>query len=305
MTSETANNVVRLADGEQVIRSESLFTKAIRRLRRDRLTMGATFVLIVITFLSVFAPFISNEILNVDPMRTNPRERFLSPGTEGHILGTDELGRDHLGRLLYGGRISLAIGFSAAIVTLVVGMIFGLMAGYFGGIFDDLMMWVITTLNSLPTLYLLIALSALLRPSPEMLVLVLALTGWTGDTRLIRGQTISMRDLDYVMAARALGASSWRIMYVHIMPNLISIVAISLAISIGAIILAEAALSYLSLGVQPPVPTWGNMLTDSRSYFRQAPYLVIAPGLLISITVLCLYLIGDGIRDAFDPRVND
>lgn len=305
MSSETVNNVVQLADGEQFIRSESLFTKALRRLRHDRLTVGATIVLLIITVLSILAPIISEHILNVDPMRTNPRVRFLPPGSEGHVLGTDELGRDHLGRLLYGGRISLAIGFSAAMVTLVVGMIFGLMAGYFGGIFDDLMMWVITTLNSLPTLYLLIALSALLRPSPEMLVLVLALTGWTGDTRLIRGQTISLRDLDYVLAARALGASSWRIMYVHIMPNLISIVAISLAISIGAIILAEAALSYLSLGVQPPTPTWGNMLTDSRAYFRQAGYLVIAPGVLISVTVLCLYLIGDGIRDAFDPRVND
>jgi peptide/nickel transport system permease protein len=131
--------------------------------------------------------------------------------------------------------------------------------------------------------------------------LVIAVTGWTGATRLVRGQTLSIRNLDYVLAARALGAPAWRIMFVHILPNLISILVISLTIGIGGVILAESALSFLSLGVQPPTPTWGNMLDDSRDFFRTTPHLLILPGLVIFVTVLCLYIIGDGIRDAFDP----
>ncbi|MDX1990965.1 MAG: ABC transporter permease [bacterium] len=287
------------------IKSESLLTRGFRRLRRDRLTLFALAVLLVFVGLSLAAPFITGNVLHVDPNATSPRDRLLPPGTEGHLLGTDQLGRDHLGRLLHGGRVSLAIGFFSAVTILVIGLVVGMATGYFGGLVDDLVNWVITTLDALPALYLLIAVSALLRPSPGSLILVIAITGWTGAARLVRGQTIQIRNLDYVMAARALGASPWRIMFSHILPNLISVLAISLAIGIGGVILAEATLSFLSLGVQEPTPTWGNMLTDARSYFNRAAYLMIGPGLLISITVLCLYIIGDGIRDAFDPQAVD
>lgn len=290
---------------DEQIRSESLFSKAMRRLVRDRLTMGALAVLMIIVIISLLAPLIVDHILQVDPLRTDPRARFLSIGSERHILGTDDLGRDFLGRLLLAGGVSLRIGFLAAVVTLVIGLTLGMMAGYFGGFFDDLVIWVITTLNSLPQLYLLIAFSALLRPTAETLILVIAITGWTADTRLMRGQTISIRELDYVLAARAIGAKPFRILYSHIFPNLISVMVISLAMSIGAIILAEAALSFLGLGVQQPTPTWGNMLTEARFYFRRGWHLIVLPGMMISITVLCLYIIGDGIRDAFDPTVND
>lgn len=312
-TSKTADEVVNLS-GEEIefaVRSESLLTKALRRLRNDRLTMGALFILVMLIVIVMMAPVITNA-LDIDPLRTQPRDQFIEIGGEStvepgkfYILGTDDLGRDHLARLLYGGRVSLTIAFSATLVTIVIGLTVGVMAGYFGGVLDDIIMWFITTLNALPGLYLLIAVAALFRPSPESLILVIALTGWTGDTRLMRGQTISMRDLDYVMAARALGASSWRVMFSHIMPNLISILAINMALSIGGIILAEAALSFLNFGVQPPTPTWGNMLTDSQTYFRESGHLVVMPGLLITITVLCLYIIGDGVRDAFDPTTND
>jgi len=322
MTSDenvASSGVARLREQERSLRSESLMTKALRRLRRDRLTMISLMTILFFVVLSVAAPVIS-DALGVDPTTTDGRNNFLpicNPFADvdsraqlacelGHYLGTDNLGRDHLSRLLYAGQISLAIGFVSAIVTVVIGLILGMATGYFGGILDDFINWVITTLNSVPSLYLLIAISAIFRPSPEALILVFAIVGWTGDTRLIRGQTFAIRDLDYVMAARALGAPPLRIMRQHVFPNLISILAVSLALSIGGIILAEAALSFLSLGVQPPTPTWGNMLTESQNYFRNdAFHLALFPGLLITITVLCLYIIGDGVRDAFDPTVND
>jgi len=255
--------------------------------------------------LSLAAPLICSQILKVDPNATDPRNRLLGIGAPGHLFGTDHLGRDHLGRLLFGGQISLAIGFFGAVTTLAVGVVVGMATGYFGGIIDDFSNWVITTMDSLPALYLLIAVSALLRPSPQSLVLVIAITGWTGAARLVRGQTLVIRQLDYVTAARALGASPCRIMFAHVFPNLISILAITLALGVGGVILAEATLSFLNLGVQAPTPTWGNMLTDSQSYFRTAGHLTVLPGLLISVTVLCLYIIGDGVRDAFDPQTND
>ncbi|MEL6307267.1 MAG: ABC transporter permease [Chloroflexota bacterium] len=147
--------------------------------------------------------------------------------------------------------------------------------------------------------------SALFRPSPIVFILVLALLGWTGTMRLVRGETISLREREYIIAARAMGASDIRIMFQHIMPNLISIVIISLAIQIGGLILTESALSYLGFGINPPTPTWGNMLSDAQSFYDRSAYLVYGPGLLISITVLCLYVIGDGLRDAFDPTAVD
>jgi peptide/nickel transport system permease protein len=163
------------------------------------------------------------------------------------------------------------------------------------------MNWVITTIDSIPALYLRIMFSAFLEPSAETLILVIAVISWTGSMRLIRGQTLSLREQEYVHAARALGASPWRVMFVHIMPNLISVTVVSLALSIGGLILLESGLSYLSLGVQPPQATWGNMLSKSQQFFRQGVHLVIFPGLMIFITVLCSYIVGDGLRDAFDP----
>lgn len=303
--TRTQDGIARLKEKEEKLVSDSLWQRAYRRLRKDKLTLIALGILLTLVIVTSLANFINSEVLQVSPTVTAPRDRFLPIGSEGHLLGTDNLGRDHLARLLLGGSFSLQIGFFSATATLIIGLTFGMIAGYYGGIVDDFMNWVITTMDSLPALYLLIAVSALLKPSPSSLVLVIAVTGWTGTTRLVRGQTIALRDLDYVMAARALGAKPGRIMWSHIFPNLISILAISLTLGIGGVILAEAALSFLNLGVQQPTPTWGNMLTDSQEFFRRAGHQVILPGLLISITVLCTYIIGDGIRDAFDPTTVD
>lgn len=284
---------------------QSLFQKAMRRLRQDRLTMVCMGVVLVFSLLALFAPLITTYILQISPDTTDPFNNFLPIGTPGHILGTDDLGRDQLARLLHAGRVSLGIGFFGAMISLAIGLLFGTMTGYFGGVVDDLMNWVITTLDSIPSLYLLILISAIFAPTAEALVFVVAIIGWTGVTRLIRGQTIQIRSLDYITSAQAIGASSWRIMYTHIVPNLISITAIMLARSIGGLMLAEAGLSFLGLGVQPPQATWGNMLTKSQQFFTLGPHLVLVPGLAISITVLCFYIIGDGVRDAFDPTASD
>jgi peptide/nickel transport system permease protein len=285
---------------EPQIRSESLFTKALRRLSRDYLTLAAMAVVLIFTALAVFAPWINANILNVDPDSTS-RGSFATYGTEGHILGTDDIGRDQLARLLVAGQVSLGIGFAGAAISLTIGLLLGVATGYFGGVFDDIMNWIITTLDSIPQLYLLILIAAIFRPDAGSLVLAISLISWTGITRIIRGQTLAIRNLDYILSAQALGANPWHIMFRHIFPNLISITAIVLMRSIGGLMLLEASLSFLGLGVQPPQATWGNMLTKAQSFFTLGPHLIWPPGIAISVTVLCLYIIGDGIRDAFDP----
>lgn len=287
------------------VKSASLWQSATRRLSKDYLTLFALAVLAVITLLSLSAPLIERSygVSYTNPIKGS---ELLPFGSEGHPLGTDELGRDVLARLLYGGRVSIFIGITAAVFSTFLGVSLGLVAGYYqGGAFtfvDDLMMWFITTLNSIPTLLLLILLTSVLTPNLWTLIGVLTLVSWTGTMRLIRGETIVQRENEYVVSARALGASAPRIMFVHILPNTISVLVTSLAIQIGSIILVESALSFLGLGVRPPEPSWGNMLTQAQAFFRKAPHMSIFPGLAIVITVLCLYLIGDGIRDAFDPK---
>ncbi len=307
MTTASAEpkGIARLQMEEEQLISESLLKRALRRLWHDRLTMTAIGVIAILAILSIGAPFISEQILNTDYSRVDMAATFLKPGEQGHILGTDDLGRDHLARLLWGGQVSLGIGFTAAILSITIGVSIGIFTGYYGGIVDDLIMWFITTINSIPSLFLLLIFAALFDPGPLGLILVLGFLGWTGTTRLVRGETFSLREREFVISARAAGATDLRIMFVHILPNLISIVVVTLAIDIGVLILVESGLSYLGLGVPPPTPSWGNMLTDSQSFINRAPHLVILPGLLITITVLCLYVIGDGIRDAFDPTIVD
>jgi peptide/nickel transport system permease protein len=282
---------------------ESLYSKAFKRLRRDYLTIGMLMLVFLLVAFSLSAPLLEQG-LGVSYTDTRGDD-FLPIDSGKHLLGTDDLGRDHLARLAYAGQITLAIAFAAALLSLVIGVILGIITGYYGGIVDDVIMWFITTLNSIPQLFLLIIITAVLRPGPEALILVFGLLGWTGTTRLVRGETLALREREYVVSARALGASDVRIMFNHIMPNLLSIVVVTLALDIGVLMLSEAALSYLGLGVQPPTPTWGNMLSNSQTFFNKGGHLVIFPGLFISITVLAFYVIGDGLRDAFDPRTND
>jgi peptide/nickel transport system permease protein len=220
-----------------------------------------------------------------------------------YVLGTDDLGRDHLARLLYAGQISLSIAFAAAIISIVIGVTIGIIAGFYGGLIDDVVNLTIATISSLPTLLILLILVALLNPGPEVLVLVLGFLGWFGICRLVRGETLSIRAREYIVSARAIGAPVSRIMFVHVLPNLLSVVIVALALDIGNLILVESALSFLGFGIKPPAASWGNMLSNAQTFFTKGVHLVIFPGLMISITVLCLYIIGDGLRDAFDPTL--
>ena len=302
----SANAIMRKAkiDEVAVLHSKSLTQLALQRLWHDRLTMIAVGVLVFLALISIGAPVITG-VLGVNPNTTDAaKSKFLPVGSPGHILGTDNLGRDHLARLLYAGQVSLSIGFLSGVLSLAIGVTLGIITGYFGGIIDDLVVWVITTLNSIPVLVLLIVISAVFSPNAITLIFLLAFLTWTAITRLVRGETLSIRSREYIVSAQALGASSMRIMLVHILPNVFSLTIVTLAINIGTMILIESALSFLGLGVQPPTATWGNMLSKSREFLAQ-PHLVIFPGSLITIVVLCLYIIGDGLRDAFDPTAQD
>jgi ABC-type dipeptide/oligopeptide/nickel transport system permease subunit len=187
-------------------------------------------------------------------------------------------------------------------MSITVGVILGSLAGYYGGIIDDLINWFISTLSSIPSIFLLILVSVVFSPTPEILIILLGLFGWIETCRLVRGEIFSLKEREFVVAAHASGVPTARLLTHHLLPNLISIVLVTLTINAGNLILIEAGLSYLGLGIRPPAPSWGNMLTNARQYFSTGTHLVVWPGLMIVITVLCFYIVGDGLRDAFDPR---
>lgn len=282
----------------------SFWRIALIRLRRDRLTLGAIAVLLIILLASLGAEIINEQLLGVDPYETDLLASLAPPSAE-HLLGTDTLGQDQLARLLIGGRISMAIGFFGAIFTLMIGVTLGMTAAYFGGVVDDVIMWVINTLNSIPGLFLLLIVGALFDLSAGWLTVLFALLGWPFITRLVRSTVFSLREREYIAASNALGASSFSIMFRHILPNVIPIVIIATARAVGNLMLSESILSFLGFGVQPPTPTWGNMLTEAQQYIVRADarHLIVAPGVMITITVLCMFIIGDGLRDALDPRL--
>lgn len=298
-----ASTVAELHHDDEQLVSESLTKKALRSIWRDKLTVLALAIVLCLVIVAVLAPFITRSIMQVDPDEPTTANKFAPPLTKGYILGADDIGRDQLARLLHASGVSIGIGFFGSAFALSIGLVMGMTGGYFGGSVDDFINWIVTTVDSIPGLFLLILISSVLSFTAESLILVVGAIGWTGTYRLIRGQTISLRAKEFVVAAQALGASPQRIIFSHILPNLISVTVISLALGIAGLILAESALSYLGLGVQPPQATWGNMLTKSIQFLRHGPHLIIFPILMISITVLCFYIIGDGIRDAFDPTL--
>jgi peptide/nickel transport system permease protein len=282
----------------------SWWTIALLRLRRDKLTIAAMIVLLIITILCLGAGVISEHILGVGPDDTDILATFAPPSSE-HWLGTDSVGRDQLSRLLYGGRVSLAIGTIGTIFTLVLGISIGMSAAYFGNRVDDIIMWFINTLTSIPSLFLLLILGALFNITPPVLTLLFGFLGWPFISRLVRSSVYSIKEREFVIASRALGATDITIMLKHILPNVIPVVIIATARRIGTLILSESALSFLGFGVQPPTATWGSMLTKAQQFILipNARHLVVAPGVMIATTVLCLYIIGDGLRDALDPRL--
>jgi len=223
-----------------------------------------------------------------------------------HWMGTDEAGRDVLTRGLYGGRISLRIGVYVATITMTLSVIMGLVSGYYAATaIDDIINAIILTLDSVPLLFLLIILARLFQPGPEGLAFLIGIFSWTGISRLLRGQIFSVRERDYVLASRAIGNSSWGVMFKHILPNISNIVVVSAVFQIAGAIIVEAGLSYLGVGIGPPLASWGNMMQGSLGNFTDAPWLVVTPGIFIFLTTLSIFLLGDGLRDALDPMLRN
>lgn len=284
--------------------SRSFWQDSWERFRRDRLAMSGALTFFFLCLVAVSAPWVAANVSHYDPNRLSLSSTYQAPGTE-HWFGTDEYGRDYFTRTIYAGQISLSIGFLFAIVSLTIGVVLGLSAGYYGGWVDDLLQAVINIMDSIPTLPLLIILGSLIRLDWWALALLLAILGWTGASRQVRGLVLSIKQREYILAARTVGDSDRRIMFQQILPNVFSIVLVIVGFDIAAAILAESGLSFLGFGVQPPTATWGNMLTNSLSYTTKDPWLIVFPGVAISLTVLSVFLLADGLRDAMDPRLRN
>lgn len=258
----------------------------------------AAIVLTLLVLVAIVGPslvFYGPNVVDLDSLK--------QPPGKAHLLGTDSIGRDILSRVVSGSRISLAMGVLAAALSLCIGIFFGLIAGYFGGRTDAILSQFFDIFLAFPSLLLAIGISAVMSPGLTSAMLAITLVGWAGFARLVRGITLSLKEQTYVEASRALGATPARILYKHILPNALPLLLVAGSLRIGGFILLEAALSFLGLGVQPPTPTWGSMISLNRSYINSAPWMVIFPGLAISITVISFNILGDFLRDKLDPRM--
>ncbi len=268
-----------------------------RRIARSRWTVAGLAVVVLLALVALGAPWLAPG----DPYRGD-LSAGLQPPSSAFLLGTDAQGRDVLSRVLYGARLSLTVGLGSQAVSLAVGLALGLVAGYSGRWVDATVMRVADVTLAFPALLLLIAIAAAVKPSLPVICLVIGLVGWAGMARLVRGQVLVVRALDYVQAARALGASDARLVTRHILPNVLAPVIVATTLGIGGAIMAEAALSFVGLGAQPPTPSWGAMVAEGRDLLRVAPWVSLFPGLAIGVAVLALNLLGDGLRDALDVR---
>jgi peptide/nickel transport system permease protein len=283
-----------------VARGDSQWAIAARQFRRNRLALVGLGIIVVLYLVALLAPLIApyDPIEQTDIARTG----YLSPRGE-YLLGTDRFGRDVLSRIIYGSRISLSIGFIATAISVTIGTLFGATAGYFGGKLDTLIMRFTDVVLAFPRLVLLIMIVALFGPSITMIILVLGFTQWPATTRIVRGDVLSLREREFIHAAHALGMSRGRIMMRHLIPNVLAPVIVTATLGIGNTIVMEAGLSFLGLGVQAPTPTWGSMVAEGRDNLLGAWWVATFPGLTIVLVVLAFNLVGDGLRDALDPRL--
>ena len=268
-----------------------------RRFVRYRPGLIGLAIIGVLVIMALFAPLIAPH----SPEEINTSLRGAGPSAE-YWLGNDDIGRDILSRLIYGSRIALIVGLGATAIAVTIGVTVGATAGYFGGRVDFLLSRLVDTLMSFPLLALLLTLSAVFGPSLRNVVVVIGLTVWASYARLVRAEVLSLRERDFILAARASGAGDRRIIFRHIVPNALGPVIVIASLAIGGIIILESALSFLGLGVSRPTASWGTMLSDGREFIRNYPHIAIAPGIAITITVLSFNLVGDGLRDALDPR---
>ncbi len=270
---------------------------SIQDLTENTPALIAAIILVLLVSIAVFGP----ALVHYDPLAMD-LDSLRQPPSRVHLLGTDSTGRDILSRLVYGARISLSVGIIASLLSLSIGIFFGLIAGYFGGKTDSILSQFFDIFLAFPSLLLAIGISAIMPAGLTSVMLAITLVGWAGFARLVRGITLSLKEQTYVEASRALGATPARILYKHILPNALPLVVVAGSLRVGGFILLEAALSFLGLGVQPPTPTWGSMISLDRAFINSAPWMVIFPGLAISITVISFNLLGDFLRDKLDPR---
>ncbi|HOX14926.1 MAG TPA: ABC transporter permease [Smithellaceae bacterium] len=265
---------------------------------KNKLAMTGCGIVLLLFVVSLLAPVIAPY----DPGAIDLKN-VLAPPSGQHWFGTDQLGRDVLSRMIWGARISLKVGFVATGLAILIGMILGAVAGYYGGWIDATIMRFVDVMLCFPTFFLILAVIAFLEPSIWNIMIVIGLTGWMGVTRLVRADFISLRERDFVQAARAIGANDTRIIFMHILPNALASILVAATLGIAGAILTESALSFLGIGVQPPTPSWGNILTAGKDNIDIAWWLSLYPGLAILITVVGYNLLGEGIRDATDPRL--
>ncbi len=269
-----------------------------RQFRRNELALIGGTVVLVLGLAALGAPVVAPY----DPAAYDVKQILLPPSPT-HWFGTDQIGRDVFSRMLFGARISMAVGFVSVGIAVVVGTFIGTVAAYYGGRVDELLMRFVDLMLNFPRLFLLLTLIALLRPSIWVIMAVIGFTGWMGLSRLVRSEILSLKEREFVQSARALGAPDRRIMFRHILPNALVPVLVSATLGVAGAILAESGLSFLGLGVQPPTPSWGNILIDGKANIEIAWWLSIFPGMAILVTVLAYNLLGEGLRDALDPRL--
>ena len=283
---------------EDVHSPESGLRPILRRIARQRLALAGALVLAIFFLCAVLSPWLAPH----DPAQLNLAARLLPP-SPSHWFGTDELGRDVFSRTLYGARVSLTVAAAVVALSLALGVSLGLLAGFYGGFTDTLVnIYLGNAFLSLPGILLAITIVAFLGPSLANLILALALAGWVNYARLVRAQVLSVKEREYVQAARSLGATDRHLMLHHILPNILQPLLVQAAVGMAAAVLSEATLSFLGLGVQPPTPTWGAMLNDARSHLFESPHLMFFPALALALCVFSFNLIGDGLRDYLDPR---
>ncbi len=271
----------------------------LKYIKKNFLLILGLFIVISMALLAIFAPLIAPY----DPYSINPLANLEAPSSK-YIFGTDELGRDVFSRMLYGARISLFVGFVAVSISSTIGIIIGLFSAYFGGIVDKILMRFVDIMLCFPSFFLILAVIAFVEPSIFTIMAVIGLTSWMGVARLVRAETLSMKEREFISATKIAGASSFRILFIHILPNVLAPVLVSMTLGIAGAILVESSLSFLGIGVQPPDASWGNILMDGKSVLGIAPWLSFYPGLAITITVIGYNLLGEALRDWLDPRIN-
>jgi len=289
-----------LRSGNPLVFYESQAKRVWRRFLRHRLAMAGGCAVMLLLLMTLLADLITPH----DPLALETARRFIPPFMDStFLLGTDEMGRDLLSRLIYGGRISLVVGMAAMFATVVTGLIIGLISGFYGGRTDNLLMRFTDTMLSFPQVFLLLVLAAFITPTVISIALIIGLTSWMEVARIIRAQIKHIKEQDFVLAAFALGSSEMRIMFKELLPNAIAPVLVSATLNVANAVLMESYISFLGYGIQPPLASWGNMLTNAQAYFDTATYLAILPGVMITLTVMSFNFLGDGLRDALDPKL--